>query len=382
MRIALVAPVEETIPPRRYGGTEWIVYELAEALGKKHTVDLFAAADSPTSPNYNIIPITEKSLRSDLESSTDLKLREAQKLISIANAVFHIQNGNYDIVHNHASWRFLSFSDLIKKPVITTHHNPLSIHYQKIVFKKFKDRPHVSISNNQRKDLPELNFVATIYNGILLKDYPFLEYSDKIRENPFLLYLARMSEEKGAVEAAKAAAATEKKLFVAAKVDEVNKDYFAKFEKVANKEFVEFAGEISPDLRLAYLQNSIALLAPIQWEEPFGLMFTEAMACGTPVISYSRGSAPEIIVDGVTGFLVNESDEFIRGNYIIKKTGVEGLQEAIKRIYEMPKEEYVNMRRASRKHVEDHFTSEKMVSEYEKVYEEITRNDSTKTASL
>lgn len=371
MKIALVAPVEETIPPRRYGGTEWIVYELAQELGKKHSVELLAAADSPTSPNYKIIPITRKSLRSDLESSTDLKLREAQKLISISNAVSHIQSENYDLVHNHASWRFLAFSELIKVPVLTTHHGPLSEHYQSLVFKKFKDKPHVSISNNQRKDLPELNFVATIYNGILINEYPFLEYSDKLKENPFLLYLARMSEEKGAVEAAKAALATGKKLYVAAKVDEVNKDYFAKFEAVANKEFVEFVGEIASDLRLAYLQNSIALLAPIQWEEPFGLMFTEAMACGTPVIAYSRGSAPEIIVDGVTGFLINQSEELIRGDYIIKKTGVEGLKEAIERIYEMPKEEYIKMRRACRKHVEDNFTSEKMVEEYEKVYDKL-----------
>ncbi len=371
MKIALIAPVEETVPPQKYGGTEWIIYAIAHGMGKKsHEIDLYASSDSKKEDGYNLIPIVAQSLRSNKEFAENLKLRESAKLLAIADTLELLKTKKYDIVHNHASWRFLAFANLIPgTPVITTHHGPLSLAYQNIVFVKRKNLPHISISDNQRKDLPELNFAATIYNGIDIDHYPI---SNNINiDQSTMLFLARMSPEKGAVEAAKVALQLKKKLVVAAKVDEVDKPYFASFQPLIDNDLVTSVGEIDFEKKLNYLQTAKLLLAPIRWEEPFGLMFTEAMACGTPVVAFSRGAAPEIIADGKTGFLVNESEEYVRGNWIVKKTGIEGLCEAVERIYSMPKEEYLQMRKNCRDHVEKNFTVEKMVSEYERVYERV-----------
>lgn len=373
MRIALIAPVEETVPPQQYGGTEWIIYAIAHGMGKKgHEVDLYAAADSKKENGYNLIPIVTQSLRSNPTFANHVKLRETGKLMAIADTIELIQKRKYDIIHNHASWRFLTFANLLSgTPIVTTHHMPLSIDYQRIVFSKHKDLPHISISNNQRRDLPDLHFVITIYNGIDINHYPISNNANLSRSN--MLFLARMSPEKGAIEAASVASKLKKKLIVAAKVDEVDRPYFSEFKPLIDDNLVTFVGEIIFKRKLEYLQTAKLLLAPIKWEEPFGLMFTEAMVCGTPVVAFARGAAPEIIVDGKTGFLVNESNELRRGDFIVKKTGVDGLCEAVERIYSLNDQEYLQMRHGARKHVEEHFSNEKMVDEYEKVYQKILR---------
>jgi len=370
MKIALIAPLEESIPPKYYGGIEWIVYYLAHLLGKKgHEVDLYASADSQKEEYYSIVPIVSKGLRTLAPYSHDPHLRESAKWLGITKTIELLSKKNYDIVHNHASWRMLNFGNLITPQMITTHHGPLDQQYQNNTFLNYKSYPHVSISLNQRKDLPDLNYVKNIYNGTDVHEYTYLE--DKKVVSNHIAFLARMSHEKGGIEAALAAKKTNKILRVAAKVDQVDEGYFEKFKPFIDNKNVFFVEEISKLVKLKHIQTARCLIAPIQWEEPFGLMFTEAMACGTPVIAYSRGSAPEIIEDGKTGYLVNQSPEFTRGDFIIKKTGVEGLCEAIERIYAMPDEEYQQMRRACRKHVEDHFSVEKMVDEYESLYKGI-----------
>lgn len=372
MKIALIAPVEETVPPQKYGGTEWIIYAIAHGMGKKgHEVDLYAAKDSREEDGYNLIPVAKQSLRSDLKFANNMRLRETGKFMSIADTIELIQKRKYDIIHNHASWRFLIFADLLSPtPIVTTHHIPLSFDYQAIVFTKHKDLPSISISNNQRKDLPHLNFVGTVYNAIDLKHYPVIGDEAK-HKYPNMFFLARMCAEKGAIEAASVALQLKKKLIVAAKVDETDKPYFANFKPLIDNKLVMFVGELDYKRKLEYLQTARCLLVPIKWEEPFGLMFIEAMACGTPVITFARGSVPEIIKDGETGFIVNYSDDDIRGNFLVKKTGIKGLYEAAEKIYAMPEEQYKQMRRNCRAHVEKHFTFERMVDEYENAYTKI-----------
>ena len=368
MKVALIAPVEETVPPRKYGGTEWIVYHIANGMGKKgHQVDLYASGDSDKEPLYNLIPVVPKSIRTLPEIGSDTKIRETTKLLALVDTIQMLKKQQYDVIHNHASWRFLLFSSFLNQKVVTTHHGPLSADYQNIVFKRNKDHYHVSISNNQRKDLPQLNFVNTIYNGIDLALFPFDE--NKIPDaRSGMIFLARLSPEKGAIEAAKVAHMVKRKLLIAAKVDLVDQSYYEKCKPFIDNVYVTFRGEIGHDERSQLLQSARCLFVPIQWEEPFGLMFTEAMASGTPVITFARGSAPELIKDGETGFLVNSSDDMKRGNWIIKKTGIEGLCEAVERIYAMPEDQYRVMRKACRIHVTNNFTVEKMVDEYEKAY--------------
>jgi glycosyltransferase involved in cell wall biosynthesis len=371
MKIAIFSVFEETVPPTKYGGTEWIVYHVARGMGLKgHEVDLYASGDSKKDPAYNLIPVVEKSIRTDPTYGLDPKMRETIKFLTYSKFVPYLDEKKYDIIHNHAVWRFLLFTNLLKTPIVTTHHGPLSLPYQNMVYAAHKDRPYVSISNNQRRDFPDLNWAATVYNGIDINSFQYSEDAFKEAE-PYLFLLARISPEKGAVEAAQVALKTHKTLKVAAKVDIADKEYADKFQSLVDGKYVDFLGEKGMPEKMYLLQGAKALLAPVSWEEPFGLYFTEAMACGTPVIAFARGAAPEIIEDGKSGFLVNFSDDMKRGDFIIKKTGVEGLCEAVEMLYSLPEDQYIEMRRNARKRIEEKFTYEHMVNGYEEVYKKI-----------
>lgn len=371
MKIAIIAPVEETVPPTKYGGIEWIVYHVARGMVEKgHSVDVYASGNSQSSP-YHLIPITDKSLRSQELFAQNLPIRNVAKLYSVAQAISVLNTKQYDIIHNNAGWRFLIFAQLLHAPIVTTHHGPLSMDYQNYVFTHNLTYPHISISNNQRKDLPNLNYQATIYNGVDIQELQYFEGAPK--DHVYMVFLARMSHEKGAIEAEQVARKTQHHVIVATKIDKVNEEYFAQFKADMNA-YVELKGEILSKDRLSLLQNARLLIAPIRWEEPFGLMFTEAMATGTPVVAYARGAAPEIIEDGVTGYLVNESDEFIRGKWTVTKTGVDGLAEAVERIYQMPDDHYLRMRKACRARVEQYFSAQTMINAYEKTFQAIIAN--------
>lgn len=368
MKIALISPIEETVPPQLYGGIEWIVYFLARELPKRgHQVYLFASENSPILDNYKIIPIYKHSIRRIPPYNNDLKARETAKFIAVFEAFKFIKNNHFDIIHNHVGWRFLLFQNLSEKKFITTLHGPMNFEYQNLVFKKYKDSFYISISNNQRKDLPELNYVKTIYNAVDINDFSFKNFDNQ----NYLLFFARFSPEKGVKLALETAIKTKKKLVVATKVDKSDEIYFESLKPLLRQKNIEYHGEIEIKERINYYQNAKALIAPICWEEPFGLMYTEAMAAGTPVVTFARGSVPEIIKDGETGFIVNPSDNDIRGNWIIKKTGIDGLCEAVEKIYSMPEEQYRQMRQACQVHVKKNFTVERMIDEYEKVYQEI-----------
>jgi glycosyltransferase involved in cell wall biosynthesis len=373
MKIALIAPIENTVPPKDYGGTEWIVYYLAHHLGKRgHKIDLFATEDSPVEPYYRIVHFNYKSLSSlpkIFENPISRERINNERIIKVFGYLFE---NNYDIIHNHG-WRILWFTDILKKNInvykmVTTHHGPLNTDL-KYVFLNNKNLPHISISNNQRKDLPQLNYVATIYNGINLNFFPKYEENQTIKDN--LVFLGRCVEEKGIKEAIQVALKIKKKLVLIAFVDPISTTTYFQVKSFFDGKNIIHYNSLPPEPRWQIISSSKALLMPIKWEEPFGLMFIESMACGTPVVAFARGSVPEVIKDGETGFIVNPSDDDIRGDFIIKKTGIEGLCEAVERIYSMPEDQYRKMRKACREHVEKNFTVEKMVDAYEKVYKEI-----------
>ncbi|MCX7881441.1 MAG: glycosyltransferase family 4 protein [Patescibacteria group bacterium] len=373
MKIALVSPIEETVPPILYGGIEWIIYYLASGLGKKkHNVYLLTTANSEKKGNYNIIPIYHQSIRKIEPYKSNIKIRENAKFIAISKTLNFLIKEKFDIIHNHASWRFLLFEELFSpQKFLTTLHGPMNFDYQNFVFLNHQNSYYISISNNQRRDLPQLNYIKTIYNAT---DVNYLQFKEKNDEN-YLLFFARFSKEKGPDKAIETIKKTKKRLLLATKVDKNDQEFFNLFEnELKNNPLIDFKGEVGLNEKLKYYQNAKALLLPIMWEEPFGLMFIESMACGTPVVAFARGSVPEVIKDGETGFIVNPSDDDIRGDWIIKKTGIEGLCEAVERIYSMSEKQYLEMRRACRAHVEKHFTVERMVDEYEKVYNEIINN--------
>ncbi len=345
MKIVQLAPFEEAVPPPKYGGTELVVYNLTQELVKRgHKVYLIASGDSKT--NAKLLSIFPKALRKYPEAK-DMKMRDSLKFIGVGKVLEYLKDLDVDIIHNHIGWRLLPFTPLLKKPVITTLHGPLDIKYQKTIYGQFKKANFVSISNNQKEPLPDLNYIATVYNGIDIKKFPFSE-----KRGNYLAFLGRMSPEKGPVEAIKVAKKSSLELKIAGKIDVVDKEFFEK--KVApfidNKQ-IKFLGETNHKEKVELLKNAKALLTPIQWREPFGLFFVEAMACGTPVIAFNRGSVPEIIKDGETGFIVRN---------------VEEMAEAIKNIDKIS-------RKKCRERVEKYFTVGKMADGYEKVYYEILK---------
>ena len=279
--------------------------------------------------------------------------------------LYHINIGDGDIA--------LPFTPFVKKPVLITLHYTQDAEYINkyfSLFKKYSNISFVSISNAQRKFFPDLNYAATIYHGI---------ETDKFIFNPLggesVMWAGRGIPDKGLSVVFQIL----KKVRRMAKIFPLKKEEHIKWlsKQVADVKtsaaddniLIEFDKD-RLDL-ITHYQSSKLFLFPIQWEEPFGLVLIEALSCGTPVVAYARGSIPEIIQDGKTGFLVNSSDEDIRGNWIVKKTGADGLCEAIDKIYSMPEKEYQKMRSNCRNLVEKSFSANRMVEEYLKVYKKL-----------
>jgi len=345
MKIALVSPLEERVPPRKYGGTELVVYNLVEQLVKMdHQVTLLASGDSRVSAALE--PIFRKSLRS-ISKIDDLKIRDAYKLIGVGKIVTYLKKKKFDIIHNHLGWRLLPFERIFDCPMVTTLHGPLNITYQQKIYSEYKQHNFISISFNQRKPMPNLNYVGNVYNGIEIA-----KFRQNYKPQDYFAFLGRMSPEKGPVQAIKVAKKAGVKLVMAAKVDLADQDFFKKaVEPLINKKEIKFIGEIDHKKKVELLRNAKGLIAPIQWEEPFGLFFIEAMACGTPVITLRKGSVPEIIIDKKTGYICNNLEEMVK---------------KIKRIDEIE-------RRACFEHVKNNFSSEKMAQNYLEIYQKIIK---------
>lgn len=284
--------------------------------------------------------------------------------------IYHVNFGNGEMI--------LPFARFVKKPIVVTMHGSIGECFSKKFFSQFKDLKNVyfvSISNSQRKSIPDLNYIRTIYHGIDINNsFKFNEKGDG-----YILWTGRAIPGKGLDIVLSVIKKTRKK----AKIFPIIKEEYLVWlhrEVLKKRNLINQVVRIAIDFDVNRLelvdhyQKSKLFLFPVQAEEPFGFVLIESMACGTPVVAFARGSVPEVIKDGETGFIVNPSETDIRGNWIIKKTGLEGLCEAVEKIYSMPEEQYLKMRRACRAHVEQNFTVDRMVDQYEEVYKEILSN--------
>jgi glycosyltransferase involved in cell wall biosynthesis len=295
MRIAQVAPLYESVPPKLYGGTERVVSYLTEELVLQgHDVTLFASGDSTTSAR--LVPLCPRALRLNRNCVDPLAHH-----ILLMERVFQ-EAGQFDILHFHCDYLHFPLSRLRLARNLTTLHGRLDIPDLLPLFREFSDMPVVSISDAQRRPLPWLNWQRTIHHGL-----PRDLYRRQLRPGKYLAFLGRISPEKGLDRAIDIAKRTGIPLSIAAKVDRVDEQYFKRvIRSLLNHPLVEFVGEIGETEKEEFLGNAIALLAPVNWPEPFGLVMIEAMACGTPVIAFRRGSVPEVVDEGESGFVVDD----------------------------------------------------------------------------
>jgi glycosyltransferase involved in cell wall biosynthesis len=296
MRIAQIAPLYEAVPPKLYGGTERVVSYLTEALvDLGHDVTLFASGDSVTSANLEAA--WPRALR--LDPTIRDALAPHMVLLERVRRVAH----EFDVLHFHLDYLPFPLFSTMDTPFVTTLHGRLDLPELQPVFDEFQNAPVISISDSQRQPLPQAAWQNTIYHG--LPGGLLTPQTD--RKPEYLAFLGRICPEKRVDTAIRIAALSGLPLKIAAKVDKVDQDYFkSEIEPLLSQAHVEFIGEINEEQKPAFLSGAKALLFPIDWSEPFGLVMIEAMACGTPVIAFNRGSVPEVIDPGVTGYIVED----------------------------------------------------------------------------
>ena len=302
VKIALVSPLYEAVPPKLYGGTERIVAYLADALVEQgHDVTLFASGDAKT--KARLIAVRDQALRLDpepLKSDVAAHLSMLHRLRRMAPT--------FDVIHFNIDLIQYPMFEAFAAKCITTLHGRLDLKDLSEVYKLWPQFRLVSISNNQRKPLPGANWAATVYHGLPKQ---LLKFTPK-PNGGYLAFLGRISPEKRPDRAINLAVRMGIKLKIAAKIDDVDRSYFQReIEPRIDGELIEYIGEINEEQKSEFLGNATALLFPIDWPEPFGLVMIEAMACGTPVIAWKCGSVPEIVKDNVSGFVVSSEQEAI-----------------------------------------------------------------------
>jgi glycosyltransferase involved in cell wall biosynthesis len=301
MKIAQIAPLAESVPPRLYGGTERVVTWLTEELVQLgHDVTLFATGDSVTSAE--LVPCTRQALRLDPD------VRDAVPYYMLMLDRVRRRADEFDVLHFHIdAYHFPLFRDMAQR-TLTTLHGRQDLADLKPLYAGFREMPLVSISNDQRRPIADANYVATVYHGMPLD---LLGFTANPRGG-YLAFLGRISPEKGVDRAIAIAKAVGLPLKIAAKVDKVDIDYFrSEIEPLLKMPGVEYIGEIDERGKTRFLGDALALLFPIDWPEPFGLVMIEAMACGTPVLALRRGSVPEVLEDGSTGIIVDSVEQAI-----------------------------------------------------------------------
>jgi glycosyltransferase involved in cell wall biosynthesis len=338
MRIAQVAPLFESVPPKYYGGTERVVSFLTEELVRQgHDVTLFASGDSVT--HAHLVSGSRRASRLDKHSIDPLALQ-----VLMLERVYQLGSA-FDVIHFHIDYMHFPISRCHRRAHVTTLHGRLDIPELVPLYKEFRDMPVVSISNAQRAPLPSANWIATVYHGLPEDLFRF-----QPNAGTYLAFLGRISPEKRVDRAIEIARRLDMPIKIAAKVDLVDSDYFeAVIEPLLRDPRVEFVGEIGEGEKEEFLGNAYALLFPIDWPEPFGLVMIEALACGTPIIAYERGSVPEVISQGENGFIV---------------TDIEDAADAARRIPALS-------RRRCRELFNERFTAQRMASDYLKVYEQL-----------
>ena len=341
MRIAQIAPLAESVPPKLYGGTErvvsWLVEELVE-LG--HDVTLFASGDSKT--RATLVPICPQALRLSRPRPEPIAA-QAALLESVA-----LQAAEFDVIHAHIDWLHLPLLSRLGTPFVTTLHGRLDLPGLSDVVSQFPQAPFVSISNSQRKPLPSARWLGTVYHGL-----PVQSLQPSFEKGSYLAFLGRLTAEKGPEAAIRIARSAGLPLHIAAKLPRTEKAYFKEvLESEIDGQQVKLIGEVNDKTKQQFLAEAVALLFPIDWPEPFGLVMIEAMACGTPVIAFRSGSVPEVIDDGITGFIVMDEAEAVQ---------------AVKRVEDID-------RRAIRRRFEQRFSAKRMAQDYVQHYKTLIGN--------
>lgn len=338
MRIAQVSPLYESVPPKLYGGTERVVSYLTEELVRQgHEVTLFASGDSVT--QARLVAPCACSLRLD-PGCVDQTAHHILMLEQVCQ-----QADEFDIIHFHVDYLHFPLSRRYGLANVTTLHGRLNIPDLVPLYQEFSDMPIVSISNSQRQPLSWVNWQGTVYHGLPLDLYTFHQTPGQ-----YLAFVGRISPEKRVDRAIEIAKRSGIPLKIAAKVDRVDRDYFdEQIKPLLDHPLVEYIGEIGDAEKDEFLGNAYALLFPIDWPEPFGLVMIEAMACGTPVIAYRNGAVPEVLDDGISGFIVDNLDDAVR---------------AVQRVDTLD-------RQRCRQIFEQRFSASRMAQDYVAIYQQI-----------
>ena len=338
LRIAQVAPLFESVPPRFYGGTERVVSYLTEALVRLgHEVTLFASGDSITSAE--LASVWPRALRLDGRSQQ----HEVPHMLHLEH-LFR-QAGDFDVIHFHTDHLHFPLARRTRVPHVTTLHGRLDLPELLPLMREFREVPLISISDAQRQPLPWANWQATVHHGLPASLLPM-----RAEPGRYLAFLGRISPEKRCDRAIEIARRLGMPLKIAAKVDPADQAYYdSQIRPLMNDPLVEFIGEIGEAEKAVFLGHAIALLFPIEWPEPFGLVMIEAMACGTPVVAFRHGSVPEIVDPGVTGFIVESINEAVQATRAAATLD----------------------RRACRRRFDQRFTADLMAANYLGVYQRL-----------
>lgn len=345
MKIAQIAPLAESVPPRLYGGTERVVSYLTEELVRLgHDVTLFASGDSET--RATLVACSPQALR------LDAAIRDPLAPVTLMLEEVRRRANEFDILHFHLEHvHFPLFRSLARKTV-TTLHGRLDLPEVAPLYREFRDMPLVSISASQRAPMPAGNWVGTVHHGLAEDICPFNPAFNQSARSGYFAFLGRVSPEKGLDRAIEIVRRAGVPLRIAAKVDRADEEYFnEKIVPLLATPGIEFIGEVNEEQKPAFLGNAIALIFPIDWPEPFGLAMIESMSCGTPVIAWRRGSVPEVIDDGRTGFIVDS------------------IEAAVAAVERAPR---LN-RLAVRNRFEERFSAARMAQDYLSVYRAIGR---------
>ncbi len=343
LKIAILAPPYLPVPPEKYGGTEKIVSLLTEGLvARGHDVTLFASGDSQT--KARLVSIFPKALGNSgfTKSNTDKPVMHYHECYKRAS--------EFDIIHSHGQYLSLPEAEGLETPVVFTWHGSFypgeTTEEKRATLMRYKALRYISISDNQRAGLPELNYIATVYNAMDITQYPYVAKN----KGDYLLWVGRVSPKKGAKTAIDVAKRVGIRLEMAAAIDPIDRAYFdAEIKPFIDGDSVIYHGEVGLEALVELYGGALATLYPISWHEPFGLVMAESLAVGTPVIATSIGSVPEVVHDGQTGYVVDSS------------AGIQGLVDAVRHVQTIK-------RSVCRSYAVERFDKERMVADYERAY--------------
>ena len=340
MRIAQVAPLFVAVPPKQYGGTERCIANLTEALvGMGHEVTLYASGDSETSARL-IAPVPTAL---GFDPAIDVRAYHTAMLAEI-----YAQADRFDLIHTHLDFYPLPFAAQSTTPSVTTLHGRLDRPEFGRVYRTYRDLHYVAISRSQAAQIPDLNWAGVVHHGLDLHTFPFYP-----EPGNYLAFVGRISPEKRPDRAIEIAIKAGVPLKIAAKIDPSDRDYYeSTIKPLMQHPLIEFIGEVSESEKQELMGHALALLVPIDWPEPFGMVFIEALACGVPVLTCPMGSVPELLVDGITGYVRRTVDELVEVVPLVR--------------------DHID-RAACRQHAEHHFSHERMAQDYTAVYQRLVR---------